>query len=411
VSDLKALVLAAGEGTRLRPLTYNIPKPMLMVAGRPFLSHQIEALASVGVKDVYVLVGWKSNRVKEYLLEAFGDSLSIRFLDQKQRLGTAHAIGMAKKEMEEAFLCVNGDLVISPSDIAQMTELFKRKKKTILGAVTVDDPSRFGVIEQEGGKMRRILEKPLQPPSNLINAGVSILTPDVFDFIERTSRSPRGEFEITDTLNMMADRMDVLVHQLTGEWIDVARPWDLLDANALLMTMLSSSISGEVEGGVVIKGPVVVEKGAVVRAGSYIQGPAYISAGCDVGPNCYLRPSTCLGPKCRIGSAVEIKNSIVMAETKIPHHSYVGDSIIGERCNLGCGTKVANLRFDDTTVKVSTEGGLMDTGRRKLGVIMGDDVKTGINSMIDVGTVIYEHAYVGPGALASGMIGPGSRIL
>lgn len=129
-----------------------------------------------------------------------------------------------------------------------------------------------------------------------------------------------------------------------------------------------------------------------------------------MGPNCYIRPNTCLGPNVRVGGAVEIKNSIIMSGSKIPHHNYLGDSVIGERCNLGCGTKVANLRFDDGSVKVSTERGVVDSGRRKLGVIMGDDVKTGINSMIDVGTVIFENSRIGPGALAKGLVSPGSTI-
>jgi len=109
---MKALVLAAGEGTRMRPLTSNIPKPMVMVAGKPFLFHQIKALASLGIRDFQVLVGWKSNRVKEFLLRTFGNGLNIEFLEQKERLGTAHAIGMAEDVMDGPFICVNGDLVI-----------------------------------------------------------------------------------------------------------------------------------------------------------------------------------------------------------------------------------------------------------------------------------------------------------
>ena len=144
---------------------------------------------------------------------------------------------------------------------------------------------------------------------------------------------------------------------------------------------------------------------------SYINGPVYIAKGCDIGPNCFIRPGCCFGPNVRIGASVEVKNSIVMAETNLPHHNYVGDSVIGERCNLGAGTKVANLRFDDQNVRVSFKGGLIDSGRRKLGVIMGDDVKTGINAMIDAGTIIWERSVIGPGALAKGNIGPGSRVL
>jgi bifunctional UDP-N-acetylglucosamine pyrophosphorylase/glucosamine-1-phosphate N-acetyltransferase len=155
---------------------------------------------------------------------------------------------------------------------------------------------------------------------------------------------------------------------------------------------------------------VVVEEGALVRSGSYIEGPVHIAKGCDIGPNCYIRPSTCLGEGVRVGSAVEVKNSIIMKGTHVPHHNYVGDSIIGERCNLGAGTKVANLRFDDRPVKVTAKGQLMGTGRRKLGVIMGDDVRTGINTMIEPGTVIWEGTVVGMGARARGSIGPCSKV-
>lgn len=147
-----------------------------------------------------------------------------------------------------------------------------------------------------------------------------------------------------------------------------------------------------------------------MRSGSYVEGPVYISKGCDIGPNCYIRPSTCLGEGVRIGSSVEVKNSIVMRRTAIPHHNYVGDSIIGERCNFGAGTKVANLRFDDRTVRVTTKGQMLSSGRRKLGVVMGDDVKTGINAMIEPGTVIWEGTVIGMGARARGNIGPSSKV-
>lgn len=209
----------------------------------------------------------------------------------------------------------------------------------------------------------------------------------------------------------MAKGHDIDIVQLKEGWLDVGRPWDLLKANNILMSSIKGRIDGTVEAGAYLKGEVVVEKGALVRSGAYIEGPCYISEGCDIGPNCYIRPSTCLGRDVRVGASVEVKNSIIMAGSHIPHHNYVGDSIIGERCNLGAGTKVANLRFDDGQVKVAYKGELIPSGRRKLGVIMGDDVKTGINSMIDAGTVICENSIIGPGAIAHGHIAPGSKVL
>ncbi len=408
---MRALVLAAGEGTRLRPLTSNIPKPLLMVAGRPFLSHVLEALKSVGIIDISLLVGWKSNRVKEYYGNGSKFGLNIAYIEQRERMGTAHAIGMAANTIKEPFVCVNGDVIIFDADLRTMVDSFNETGRTIMGAVTVPDPERFGVIDAQNGRLVRIIEKPKQPPTNLINAGVFIFTPDIFPMIKATLKSPRGEYEITDTLNAMAQKGEVLVHPLREGWIDVGRPWDLLRANEILMSRMKGKVEGTEEEGARLHGEVVVEKGAIVRSGSYIMGPAYISEGCDVGPNCYIRPSTCLGPKVRVGASVEIKNSIIMARSHVPHHNYVGDSLIGERCNLGAGTKIANLRFDDQPIRVTFRDGIIDSGRRKLGVIMGDDVKTGINSMIDAGTIIYERAIIGPGAVAKGSIGPGSKVL
>ncbi len=407
---MKALILAAGEGTRLRPLTTNIPKPLLTVAGRPYLAHLVKALGDAGIKEQVILVGWKANRVKEFFGDGKQLGVELSYLEQKERLGTANAIGVAEGAIDGDFVCVNGDVVMAPEAVTGMVSAFRKDRKPFMGVVEVPDPQRFGVVQQDNGKLVRIIEKPADPPSNLINGGFFGLTPDVFGHIRRTERSLRGEYEFTDTLNMMAAQTEVAVRKIEGEWMDVGYPWELLRANEYLMSLLKRDIKGTIEEGAVLKGEVVVEEGALVRSGSYIEGPVYISKGCDIGPNCYIRPSTCLGEDVRIGSSVEVKNSIVMRRTHIPHHNYVGDSIIGERCNFGAGTKVANLRFDDRTVRVTTKGQMLSSGRRKLGVVMGDDVKTGINAMIEPGAVIWEGTVIGMGARARGNIGPSSKV-
>jgi len=165
-----------------------------------------------------------------------------------------------------------------------------------------------------------------------------------------------------------------------------------------------------VDGGATLVGEVLVEAGARVRRGAYIEGPTVIGADAEIGPNCYIRPSTSIGPKTKVGNACEVKNSILMAGVHVPHQNYVGDSILGERCNLGAGTKVANLRLDEAPIRVVWRGTEVDTGLRKLGVIMGDDVKVGINASIDAGTIIGEESFLGPGSHARGNIAPRSRI-
>jgi bifunctional UDP-N-acetylglucosamine pyrophosphorylase/glucosamine-1-phosphate N-acetyltransferase len=405
---LKAYILAAGEGTRMRPLTANIPKPLLPVAGKPFIIHTIGALKKAGIKEVTILIGWRGRRVKEYLKDGRGLGVKIKYEEQSKRLGTAHAIGLAKKHMKSKFLCLNGDIIIPPKSLKAIIE-FSHGKGNVVGLTQVEDASSFGVVDLKGNIIQGIEEKPPIPKSNLINAGVYIFQPAVFDAISRTKKSPRGEYEITDTLKILMKKK-VYGYPLPDEWIDVGRPWDLLEANGILMKGMKSNMEGKVDKNVIIEGAVQIGKGTRVRSGTTILGPVVVGEDCCIGPNSFLRGSSYLGDGCKVGASSEIKNSIVMKESHIPHHNYVGDSIIGERCNLGSGTKIANLRLDESSIWVHMRGKKVDTGLRKLGAIIGDDVKTGINASIDSGTIIGEESLIGPGALAGGFISSRSRI-
>lgn len=408
---MKAFILAAGEGTRMRPLTANIPKPLLPVAGKPFLLHTLESLRDNNIKDITILIGWRGRRVREYLGDGSEMGLNITYEEQSRRLGTAHAVGLAKKHVDDAFLCVNGDVVLTPKSIKGFLSFWKEKKGTAVAVAKVPDSRNLGVIEVEGDKIVSIEEKPKWPKSNLINAGMYLFGKDIFKIIEKTSKSKRGEYEITDTLTMLMEKDTVYGHILAEEWIDVGRPWDLLKANQILLRSVSGENSGKAQKNVIIENNVQIGEGTSIKIGSYIIGPTIIGKNCDIGPNCLIRPSTYIGDGCKVGSASEVKNSIVMNGSNVPHHNYVGDSVIGERCNLGSGTKIANLRLDERNIKIAFKGQEIDTGLRKLGAILGDDVKTGINSSIDVGTIIGENTFIGPGAVVKGVIAPNSRVL
>jgi bifunctional UDP-N-acetylglucosamine pyrophosphorylase/glucosamine-1-phosphate N-acetyltransferase len=192
---------------------------------------------------------------------------------------------------------------------------------------------------------------------------------------------------LTDGLNRLASEEEIKIVSLES-WLEIGRPWDILAANEILLKDLLPIISGEIEPGATLKGNVSVGKGSIVRSGAYIVGPVLIGEDSDIGPNCYIRPSSCIGNNVRVGNAVEVKNSAIMNDTKIGHLSYVGDSVIGERCNFGAGTICSNLRHDKGNIKSFVKGKKMDSDRRKLGVIMGDEVLTGINTTIYPGTVI-----------------------
>jgi len=407
---VKGYILAAGEGVRMRPLTANIPKPLLPVAGKPFLEHNIDALKDAGVKDIILLVGWRAHRIREHFGDGKDFGVHIEYVEQKERLGTAHAIGMVKGFVDSAFFCLYGDVVISKDSVKGIVSHHKKVKGSVMALTTVSDPRRYGSIIVEDGIVKDIIEKPEVPPSNIINAGAYILEPEVFEAIAETKKSSRGEYEVTDSFKLLMKKSHMYTYMMTGEWIDVARPWDLLEANRILMAGLKADVKGEVSDRATVIGNIQVGKGTRILPGSYVIGPSIIGEDCEIGPNAYIRPSTSIGNHCKIGAAVEIKNSIVMDRTNVPHLSYVGDSVIGERCNFGAGTKVANLRLDEKEVQVVVDGQKTGSGRRKLGVIMGDDVKTGINATIDVGTIIGEGTMIGMGAVVRGTIAPKSRI-
>jgi len=393
------------------PLTTRLSKSLLPVAGKPFLQHTLETLEACKVKKVTILVGWGRRDIEAVFGDGSDLGLEIDYLVQRKPLGTAHAIGVGKDVMDEPFMCMNGDVVLDKTTVRKVMTKFKKSKTAIVTGSPVDKPQEFGVIEEKDGCLVRIIEKPEKPPCNLANTGLYVFTPDVFKWIEKTELSLRGEYEITDTITSMACEEEIACETFKGEWLDIGRPWDLLKANASLMKDLKTSIEGEIQPYATIEGEVVLGKGSRILNGAYVIGPVIIDQDTDIGPNCYIRPSTYIGKKCKVGNAVEVKNSIIMDGSKVPHHNYVGDSVIARNCNLGSGTKVANLRLDDRSIRVSQKGQLIDTHLRKLGVIMGDDVKVGINASIDPGTLIGPGAFIGPGALASGTISANSKVL
>ena len=188
----------------------------------------------------------------------------------------------------------------------------------------------------------------------------------------------------------------VLAVQLSkNDWFDIGRPWDLLDANNWALKRMEHKVLGIVERGAHLVGPITVAESARIRSGAYIEGPVFIDEEADVGPNCYIRSGTSIGKKTRVGNGCEIKNSILMDGTHAGHLSYVGDSILGEKCNLGAGTIMANLRFDDGQIKMMVKDKIVDTGRRKLGAILGDGVKTGIKSLFMPGVKVGANSWVG----------------
>ncbi|MFC1942317.1 bifunctional sugar-1-phosphate nucleotidylyltransferase/acetyltransferase [Chloroflexota bacterium] len=400
---MKAVILAAGEGSRMRPLTYTRPKVMLPIANRPIMEHLLIEARKAGIMEFIFIVGYYDEQVRNYFKTGEKWGVNITYSEQRKQLGTADAIRMVESQLDGNFLVMNGDVIVSHEDISKLIN----KGGNTLSVIKVEDPRGLGMVELDNGKVVRIYEKTRKPPTNMANAGLYLFTLDIFNAISRTAKSPRGEYEITDSLHLLMESGKTVSSHELKYWLDISYPWDLLPANESLLALVESRNSGILEENVVMKGVVSIGSGTVVRSGSYIIGPVIIGENCDIGPSCYIRPHTSIGDNCHLGAAVEVKNSIVMKDSKIPHHNYVGDSVIGEQCNLGAGTKIANLRLDKKNIQVDG----IDTGRRKLGAIIGDRVETGINASINVGCIIGNNTFIGPGAVVSGVVLPDSKIL
>lgn len=394
---MRALILAAGKGERLEPLTETQPKAMLPLVGKPLLQHVVEAVREAGIKEITIVIGYLGDAIRSHFGDGSELGVSIDYLVQEKRLGTAHAIAQAS--FDEEFLVLNGDTLVSSEDIAKL--IAEHQGAATIACRRVDDARGYGVVTLgKAGRVEKIVEKPSKPESNLINAGIYAFSPEVFEAIERTPLSPRGEYEITSTLELLLRKgEEVRGVEIHGRWLDIGTPWNYLEASKTLLEEMPHRIAGEVEGRVSIKGRVYLAEGAVIKSGSYIEGPVYIGRGSVIGPNTYLRSYAAIGEGCRLGNAVEVKNSIIMDGTHIAHLSYVGDSIIGRNCNFGAGAKVGNLRLDNANVKMRIKGELVDTGRRKMGAVIGDNVKLGLNVMINAGRKIGSCSFVGPGVI------------
>ena len=399
---MKAIILAAGEGSRMRPLTYTRPKVMLPIANKPILEHLILEAREAGITDFIIVVGYHDEQVRSYFSNGHRWSVNISYSNQRRQLGTADAVQMVEGMIDGNFLMMNGDIIVDRKDISALASAVQ----TTISVIKVKDPTGLGMIELQQDRVVKIHEKVENPPTDLANSGLYYFTPDIFSAIKKTPTSPRGEYEITSSLQIMIDEgREVSCHEI-GHWLDLSFPWHLLSANETLLSGLTAENTGNVENNVTLNGKVSIGARSNIRSGAYIEGPVLIGEDCEIGPNCYIRPYSSIGNHCHIGAAVEIKNSVIMNDAKVPHLNYVGDSIIGEGCNLGAGTKIANLRFDEKEVTI----GEYHTGRRKFGAVLGDKVKTGINVSINTGTLIGNNTFIGPGAMVSGIINPESKV-
>lgn len=379
---MKCIILAAGEGKRMRPLTMTRPKVMLPLANKPMLEHLLIAAREAGIKEFIFVIGYGKGAILDYFGTGERFGVTIQYMSQREQRGTADALRAARTQVSEPFILLNGDMILRSTDISMLMQ----QKAPCMAVFKSDHPEDYGTVILDGERVVSLEEKSRTPKTDLINAGAYLLNVDIFTIIDHVQPSVRGELELTDALSIYIRYSKLMIYMLSF-WMDVRNPWDLLDVNKVLLN--------------VVRGTYETGEGTIIKPGVVIEGHIVIGKNCIIGPHAYIRGSTSIGDNCHIGHCTEIKNSIIMDGTKVPHFSYIGDSVIGSNCNFGAGTKIANLRHDHANVKVCGQ----DTRRAKFGAIVGNNVKFGINCSINAGTIIGSNTQFAPNTFVSGVVG------
>jgi len=401
VINLKGVILAAGEGRRCRPLTQTRSKVMLPVGNRPIMEHVILALASNGIRDLYIVVGYQKERVMDYFEDGLDFGVKITYIEQNELLGTAHALRKAEIYIDEDFLVVNGDNLI---DAEAVRELISAQGENVILAALRRHTGDYGVLKVEQERVKSIIEKPGRPCSGIINTGAYRFSSSIFDDLRHTPISERGSYELTETISqMIASGKEIVPQICKGIWADAIFAWDLLNANSLALNILEMKISGEVEEGVRIKGPVNVGEGSIIRSGSYLVGPISIGEDCDIGPGAVILPATSIGDSSRIGPHSEIRNSIIMNDARIGSGTIISDSVVGASTSLS-----DQLAVESGPCVIEVEDAFE---RAEFGAIIADDVTIGSRALADAGTVVGTGAHIGSGSRIRGWIERDSKVV
>jgi UDP-N-acetylglucosamine diphosphorylase/glucosamine-1-phosphate N-acetyltransferase len=411
---MQAIILAGGAGKRVFPLALYKPKPMFKLLGKPLIQHVIEILKATGLNDFVVVIGHNGEQIKEYFGDGKKFGVNITYTIQKAALGMANALETAKDLAEDHFLVVNADDLFEGALVDNMLRKFKQcKADIVLSCKPVEETWKFGIIKVEKDRVTKLIEKPPkgQEESNLAVIGVYLMAKRIFSYLEKT---PVSDHQYEDAIQrFIEEKNNVRAVSYDGFFAGYKYPWDLFRMNAFLMDsqiktrMIEDDVTIADEAK--IEGKVWIRKGAKILENAVVRGPCYIGAKTVIGNNALVRGYSSIGDHCFVGFSSEIKTSIIGDNCQF-HMNYVGDSIISDNCLFGAGATTANFRFDEKNVKVTVDGRKVDSGVNKLGVIMGDHSKAGINSSLAPGVKIGPYSIVGAGVNLQEDLEPGKML-
>ena len=333
---MKAVILVGGEGTRLRPLTFSIPKAMVPIANRPFLAHMIDYLKAHGIDDVVLAMGYLPDPIQSHFGDGGSFDVRLTYIIEDSPLGTAGAVKNVAEHIDGTFFVFNGD-TFTDIDLTKMLELHRNKHSKVTIALTpVEDPTVYGVVETDnGGRVQRFVEKPSRNAvtTNMVNAGAYVIEPEVLDLI------PQGEYFMFEhgVFPELLNRGDAIYGYKSDDyWIDIGTPQKYLKVNHdLLLGKASGSIAGELIGE-----RIWVGRGSEIHPQAILEGPVVIGRNCVVGSDSRVKGPTAIGPGCIVGMDSSIEGAVIWNGIRIGTRVSLKECIIAEDVTIGDGSQI-----------------------------------------------------------------------
>ena len=408
---MKAVILAAGESSRFKPLSDKRHKGLTKILGKHIIEHTIDELRDAGVDEVIVVQGPEKNIEKE--LEEAAD----QYVVQENPNGMGNALEQAREFLDDKFL------VLTPyrsraSKLFQpmMEKAEKEDAKIVFVSSKTDSPEDYGILDIEDGKAKDIVEKPDpgEAPSNRKAVGMYLLSPEFFNHLDSVEE---WEYQYEDALSSMMEKEPASVVEAEEEPASIKYPWDLFEVADELMRKEERKISpkAEIASSAEIKGEVIVEEGAIIHENAVIKGPAYVGKNAVVGNNAVVRDGSVLEEDAVAGANCEVKNTIFQPEASM-HSQFVGDSVIGRNTKIGAGTVIANREFRKNKERPLIQSELIakdrteNTERKSLGCFIGENVDIGVNCSLMPGTQIGSDSKIGPGTVVTENVENGETV-
>ncbi|MCC7566193.1 MAG: NTP transferase domain-containing protein [Methanomicrobiaceae archaeon] len=383
---MQAVILAAGEGNRLRPLTRSRPKAMIPVANRPIIEYVINALLENGIRDITVVVGYRKEHVIRYLNQL---DVPIQVVVQERQLGTAHALKCAESEISGDFLLLPGDNYINAESIARI-----RNERNAMLVKEHPNPSNFGVVVIRNGWVRSIIEKPEDAPAFTVSTGIYSFNPDVFDYLQSN--------ELPDVIMSMLESDERIRAIPADDWQDAIYSWDLLKMNGRMLKGIAPQSGGTISSGVTLRGLVRIGKGTTIGPNTVIYGPAIIGDDCEIAPNCVIMPDTSIGSRVEIEPFTSVKDSLIMDDVRIGSHSRIVEAVIGQGCVLGDHTTT----HPEETFFEAGDGVI----RAEFGAVLGDGIRAAPFTTFK-NCVVGNNVIIKGGRVVLGLIEDGARVM